>query len=849
MPDIRTHGGSILARAKRRASSGVAIGLLLLVLPMLGVASPTAALAASKQAKPVAVPQAPVSAPVAIPGTRDEHMVVEADQATYDDKAETVVVTGNVHIYYKGTTLLARKVTYHRITKKVIAEEDVRLIDKDGNVMTSPKLDVSEGFVDGFVDSLRIDTIDRSRFAAQSATRSGGDVTVFEKGVYSACQTCVNEPQKPPFWQIKAAKIIHKQGEKTVYYEDAKLEMLGVPIAWVPWFRHPDPSERRKSGFLLPRVIYSNKTGVGVQVPFYWAPVADWDATLQPTMMSRQGLLGDVEIRHRFDAGTGLVRAYGISQSDPSAYADTSGDRKFRGGFYTKADFAINEMWSWGWEGTAITDRHFLTDYKLTESGVDHSLTTVHLTGQSLANRFEARFYKFTVLNDDFGYDIAGNKLLWKSGTELQDKQPVVHPVIDYDAVAEDPVLGGEFSGKANFTSLSRSRSDVDTVGRIYGLAGTFSRVSGIVSWRRQFIDDFGQVITPFASLRGDLFWDKNTDPNLTYAGMNGTYGRVTPTIGAEYRYPFIVTSPIGAHVFEPILQIVARPNEQWTGRLPNEDAQSLVFDDTTLFRADKFSGWDRAEGGTRLNAGGQYTFQSPNGSSISTLFGRSFLLAGANSFGSPTYSDLLREARAGRAIPISAFGSGLENSASDWVGRVTLDSNAGFRVGGQARFDGDNFTLSRADVQAIGTSGPVTASLGWSYAKTPKVVYDLLTAYAASGNFSGCADSTKTACATAVRDAIKSDRSELQTALNIRVAPAWRLFGALRWDLVDRYVSGDHVGVGYDNDSFSVSVSYSESTYQTVSSTAITSVHDQTYYLRFGFRTLGDGQMSNSLR
>jgi LPS-assembly protein len=841
--------GSVLDRAKRRAANGVAIGLLLLLVPMLGVALPTAAVAASKVVKPAPVAQAPVVAPVAMPGTRDEHMVVEADQAIYDDKADTVTVTGNVHIYYKSTTLLARKVTYQRTTRKVIAEEDVRLIDKDGNVMTSPRLDVSEGFVDGFVDSLRIDTIDRSRFAAQSATRTGGDVTVFEKGVYSACQTCVNEPQKPPFWQIKAAKIIHKQGEKTVYYEDARLEMLGVPIAWVPWFQHPDPSEKRKTGFLLPRVIFSNKAGFGVQVPFFWAPVADWDATLMPTMMSRQGLLGDVEIRHRFDGGTGLVRANGINQSDPSAYADTSGDRKFRGSFYTKADFTINQMWTWGFEGTAITDRHFLTDYKLNQSNADYSQTTVYLAGQSLASRFEARFYKFTVLNDDFGYDIAGNKLLWKSGTELQDKQPVVHPVIDYDVVAENPVLGGELSGKLNFTSLSRSRSDIDTVGRIYGLAGTFSRVSGIVAWRRQFIDDFGQVITPFASLRGDLFWDKNTDPNLAYLGTSRTYGRVTPTIGAEYRYPFIVTSPIGSHVFEPIAQIVVRPNEQWIGRVANEDAQSLVFDDTTLFRADKFSGWDRAEGGTRLNAGGQYTFQSPNGSSISTLFGRSFLLAGSNSFGSPTYADLLREARAGRAIPITAFGSGLETGASDWVGRVTIDSNAGFRIGAQARFDADSFALARADVQAIGTSGPLTTSLGWSYAKTPKAVYDVLTAYAASGNFSGCADSNKTACATAVRDAIKSERSELQTALNLRVAPAWRLFGALRWDLKDRYISGDHLGVGYDNDSFSVSVSYSESTYQTVSASTISSVHDQTYYLRFGFRTLGDGQMSNSLR
>jgi LPS-assembly protein len=819
---------------------------MIVALAALAGLAVTPASAAAKTTAP-AVPTAVAAVP--IPGTHDEHMVVEADQALYDDHADTVTVTGNVHIYYKSTTLVANRVTYFRSTRKVIADGDVRMIDKDGNVLTSPHLDVSEGFTEGFVDSLRIDTVDRSRFAAAKAERHDGDVTVFEKGVYSACQTCVNEPAKPPFWQIKAAKIIHKQGEKTVYYEDARLEMLGVPIAWVPYFRHPDPSETRKTGFLLPRVIFSNKTGVAVQVPFYWAPVDDWDATFQPTLMSRQGLLGDVEVRHRFDSGMITVRGFGISQMDPRAYADTSGDRRVRGGITTTAKFRINEQWSWGWDATAITDRHFLSDYKLSEHGVDHSTTTVFLTGQGLRNSFEARLYKFTVLNDDFGYDTAGNKLLWGAGTELQDKQPVVHPVVDYDVVSENPVAGGEVSGKFNFTSLSRSRSDIDTVGRVYGLAGTFSRVSGIVQWRRQFIDDFGQVITPFASVRGDVLWDENTDRGLSYLGHDGTYGRLTPSIGAEWRYPVIATTSFGTHLLSPIAMLVARPNEQWIGKVANEDAQSLVFDDTTLFRADKFSGWDRAEGGTRLNLGGQYGFTAPNGSSITAVFGRSVLLAGSNSFGSPTYRDLLALAASGRALPVTALGTGLESAVSDWVGRISLDSNAGFRIGAQARFDADSFELARTDIQAVATSGPLTTSVGWSYQKTPQVVYDLLTAYATSGNFNGCADSSVTACATAVRDAIKNERSELQTALNLRVAPAWRLFGAVRYDLKDRYVSGDNVGIGYDNDSFSISVSYSESTYQTVTSSAISSVHDQTYYLRFGFRTLGDGQMSNSLR
>ena len=55
-------------------------------------------------------------------------------------------------------------------------------------------------------------------------------------------------------------------------------------------------------------------------------------------------------------------------------------------------------------------------------------------------------------------------------------------------------------------------------------------------------------------------------------------------------------------------------------GSLPNEDAQSLVFDDTSLFEWDKFSGFDRSEGGTRLNVGLQYRLMFNGGGSMSAL-------------------------------------------------------------------------------------------------------------------------------------------------------------------------------------------------------------------------------------
>ena len=59
--------------------------------------------------------------------------------------------------------------------------------------------------------------------------------------------------------------------------------------------------------------------------------------------------------------------------------------------------------------------------------------------------------------------------------------------------------------------------------------------------------------------------------------------------------------------LLEPIAQIIARPSEPANQSLVNEDAQSLVFDDTNLFQWSKYSGYDRFEGGLRANYGAQY--------------------------------------------------------------------------------------------------------------------------------------------------------------------------------------------------------------------------------------------------
>ena len=185
-------------------------------------------------------------------GLATKKLLLEADQVTYDFDNEVVTAAGNVQIYYGGFVLDAATVTYDQKSGRLIASGGVRLLEPGGNIVTTERLDMTDDFRDAFVSSLNVITTDDARFTAQTAERRDGNLTIFHKGIYTACEPCLEHPDRPPLWQIKAARIIHNEAEQTVYYEDARLEFFGVPIAYTPIFFHPDPTVRRKTGFLTP---------------------------------------------------------------------------------------------------------------------------------------------------------------------------------------------------------------------------------------------------------------------------------------------------------------------------------------------------------------------------------------------------------------------------------------------------------------------------------------------------------------------------------------------------------------------------------------------------------------------
>ena len=751
----------------------------------------------------------------------DGQMLVQAVEVDYDYNNNRVAAVGNVQLFYNGTSVEADKVIYDQKTKRLHAEGNIRMTDADGKITYANVMDLSDDYRDGFVDSLRVDTADDTRMAATRSDRSSGNYTVFENGVYTACAPCRDDPKKPPLWQVKGARIIHDQNEKMLYFETAQLEFFGVPLAYMPYFSTPDPTVKRKSGFLMPG--YSSgttQTGLGLETPYYWAIAPDYDATFTPRFMTRQGVLMQAEFRQRLLSGSYQIRAYGIDQLDPGAYAGLPGDRQFRGGIDTKGQFAINDKWVWGWDGVLLSDYYFFSDYRLSayKDPLGSFLT--------LPTEAISQLYLTGVGNRSY-FDLRSIYYLSYSGNQQQ--VPVIYPVLDYSNVLNYPIFGGEVSYKTNFVNLSRNDAvfdpittlantrglctlaSADPLARIptqcllRGVPGTYTRLSVEAQWRKSFTDSAGEIWTPFAIMRADAInADISNQPGVANFLPTGdtTAMRLMPTVGLEYRYPFINVQPWGSTTLEPIAQVIIRPNESYAGKLPNEDAQSLVYDASNLFSVDKFSGYDRVEGGGRANVGVQATTQFDRGGAIKVLFGQSYQLFGLNSF-------------AVQDVTNTGVDSGLAKPRSDYVSSINYSPNSTYTFSVRSRFDEQTWNVQRFEAEARANFNRWSVSMLYgNYAPQPELGY-------------------------------LTRREGLLASGSVKVSSNWVATGAMRWDLEANKLNQYVVGAGYVDDCFVLAANYVTS--YTYSAGAAPPVLGHAYTLTIGLRTLANTTSSGS--
>ena len=714
---------------------------------------------------------------------KSQPLYLQGDELIYDTGGNKVIAKGNVEIYYNNYILTADQVVYDQSANTLTAVGNVMLKEPNGNIVRADRYTLTDDFRDGFVSQLSIVAADDTRIAAEKATRRGGNTTVFTNGRFTPCKTTDG---MPPLWCLSAATVTHDQAAATISYQDAYFELFGVPILYTPYFEHADPSVKRKSGFLMPAPSTSDTLGYSTTIPYYFALAPNYDFTFYPMYTSRQGILWQGEWRHRLESGQYSIKAQGIDQDAanlPSAIANRDDYDGWRGSLETKGLFSLSSWWKFGWDVTLESDDTFRRFYKLDNMLLTDRVNKVFLEGISDRNYLGIELYHF------------GGLMF----TDTPESESLAHPIVDYNYVFADPILGGELTWNTNALSFS-SEQDPTLIAPFAGGNEQMNRVVTEVSWRRRLTDPIGITYTPFAQLRGDLYQLSDyIDPQSPTTGTYDTsFARGLALGGVTIAYPWVTNTGGGSHVIEPIGQIIARQATVRQDNLPNEDAQSLVFDDTNLFEVTKFSGYDRIETGTRANVGLQYTFQSNDGGYARILAGESFHLAGENPYSTPGIDEY--------GNPTFTPFSGLQNDRSDYVLGAYVAPWSFVQLISQTRFDQDTLDIRRADAGGQLNIGPFAMQAIYAYLNT---------------------DPT---------NGILTAQEDLYSGLNVRLTDSWSVGAAVRYDIDDDTIASDMFQVRYADECFVLTATYTDNYYFNPDI-----VDGQTLMLRFELKHLGE--------
>ena len=593
--------------------------------------------------------------------------LISADQITYDENLGIITASGNVEIAQNDRVLLADSVSYNLKTNVVTASGNISLLNPDGNIIFANFAELTDNLSEGFIRDIRVLLSDGSRLAAASALRTGGNTTVFKKGVFSPCDLCREDPTRAPLWQLKALEIEHDQEEQVIRYRDAWMEIFGIPILYTPYFEHPDPTVERKSGLLAPIFGSSDILGTTYQQPYFWAIGPDKDATIAPIVTTNQGVAAAAEYRQIFRNGQVNLRG-SVAVSDRTNSDGTMEMDAFRGHIDSTARFDINRAWRWGVDAQRASDDTYLRVYNFSSDRT--------LTSRAFVEGLNGRNY------------LAINSYLYQGlrSTDINNELPIIFPLAEYSYMSDPGIAGGKYTMDASLLALTR-------------IEGRDSRrVSVTLGWELPYTGPAGDVYKLVARVQSDGYWVDGVDVgsddvNSTGPTESGLTGRVFPQLALQWRYPWVRNSGTTHQVIEPVAQVVVAPTGFNPGKIPNEDSLDFEFDDTNLFSLNRFTGVDRVDPGTRVDYGLKWTVTGDNGGWASAFIGQSY-----------------------RFVTDSIFetGSGVEDNLSDIVGRVEIKPTYALSLRYRFRFGKDDLSPRRNELAL--QVGPPALNLNIGY-------------------------------------------------------------------------------------------------------------------------------------
>lgn len=233
------------------------------------------------------------------PLDRSTPIDIYSDHATVHEQ-DTAILWGNVRLAHPGEILETPWLIYDLNFDMAQAQYGLRY--RRGGL----SLEGKEGFFDmeysrGTINEVHYRLAERhARGTATTIQVEDRERSRYTEATYSTC------PEGQDDWILQAQSLDLDQARGRGIGHHVTTYFKGVPLFYIPYLSFPI-SGKRESGFLIPSIGTSSRSGLDLRIPYYWNLAPNYDATLTTRLITRRGVQFNTEFRYLSALGSGQV--------------------------------------------------------------------------------------------------------------------------------------------------------------------------------------------------------------------------------------------------------------------------------------------------------------------------------------------------------------------------------------------------------------------------------------------------------------------------------------------------------------------------------------------------------------
>ena len=229
------------------------------------------------------------------------NLSLETSNINYNRKVKIIESKNKSILKDTNNNFLDMMYFYYEIDKNILKVKDLVFKDKENNISNIKLAFINTKTNKLLGKDIKID-LDNKSFNKDNDPRLLGKKLVYDneneiseisKGIFTVCK----KSDKCPPWQISAEEIKHDKKKKVINYKNALLKIYDMPVFYFPKFFHPDPTVKRKSGFLVPSIQSSSTSGTYLHLPYYQVVADNKDFTISPRIFAENKFLLQTEYR------------------------------------------------------------------------------------------------------------------------------------------------------------------------------------------------------------------------------------------------------------------------------------------------------------------------------------------------------------------------------------------------------------------------------------------------------------------------------------------------------------------------------------------------------------------------